>query len=83
METSNPKKIVKARVGKCLNIDTSSIMFQLQFKAEGEHRYRGFSTDTFEDAYTAKQALRKHNDNSRTYVPYLTKGKYFFCRVAR
>ncbi|MDD3041006.1 hypothetical protein [Bacteroides sp.] len=74
------KKIIKARIGRCYNIDTEEMEYQLQFKAEGESRFNGFSADTFTEQ-GAKAALQLHNNGSLPYTPYAEKGKYFFCKT--
>ena len=74
------KKIIKARIGRCYNIDTEEMEYQLQFKAEGETRFNGFSADTFTEQ-GAKDALQFHNDGRLPYTPYAEKGKYFLCKT--
>lgn len=76
------KKIIKARIGRCYNIDTEEIEYQLQFKAEGESRFNGFSADTFTKK-GAKAALQLHNNGDLPYTSYAEKGKYFFCKTIK
>lgn len=79
------RKIAKARVGKCYNELTDDIRYQLQFKEEGKNNYNGFSVDTFETDLEAKEALCKHNNGERAYLPFAslgTMGYYFLCKVS-
>lgn len=76
--------IVKARIGKCLNLTTNDVRFQLQFKLENQNHYNGFSVDNFETESEAKQALSWHNDGSRVYKPFSSLGTmkgYIMCKA--
>lgn len=78
------KKIIKARVGTCVNLSTDDIRFQLQFKVEGEYLFNGFSIDTFETDIEAKEALNSHLNGKRIYKPFASLGgmtRYFMCKV--
>lgn len=79
------KKIIKARIGKCIDYETNGILYNLQFKEEGKTRYDGFSLDTFVDYRDAEAALRQHNEGVRRYWAHASlgkKGRYFICKAA-
>lgn len=76
------KRIIKARVGTCVNTDTDDIRYQLQFKAEGEVLFNGFSIDTFETNIEANNALKSHINGEIVYKPFASLGgmnRYFMC----
>lgn len=78
------KKIIKSRIGKCLISDTDEIRYQLQFKAEGDSLYNGFSVDTFETKQDANEALESHIEGKRVYKAFASLGemrKYYLCKV--
>lgn len=77
------RKIIKARIGECINISTGEKLFQLQFKEEGKNNYNGFSVDTFTDQNEAKSALDAYNNGTRPYQPFVTLGcmsQYFLAK---
>lgn len=76
--------IIKARVGKCINLRTNDVRFQLQFKMDNQNHYNGFSVDNFETESDAKMALSLHNNGSRVYEPFASLGNmnsYIMCKV--
>lgn len=78
------KKIIKSRIGQCLINDTDEIRYQLQFKAEGDSLYNGFSIDTFETKQEADIALESHVEGQRIYKAFASLGgmsRYFMCKV--
>jgi hypothetical protein len=78
------KKIIKARIGKCIDLQTNKVEYQLQFKEDGKSYYNGFSVDTFENLHEAEEALILHNQGGRLYRAYVTLGgmsRYFLCKA--
>ena len=78
------KIIIKSRIGECLIPGTTEKQYQLQFKAEGENLYNGFSIDTFETTKEAELALNAHVSGQKVYKPFATLGgmcRYFMCKV--
>lgn len=56
-----------ARIGQAFNRSTNEILYQLQFKLDGERTYNAYGYDMFKTEASAKDALEKHNSGVRVY----------------
>lgn len=59
---------MKARIGKAYDKKNKRDLYQLQFKLDGECRYKALSYDAFEKKSDAKEALDKHLSGEREYT---------------
>lgn len=55
------------RVGKALDLVTNELSYNVEFKFDGQHRFTGYSIETWNSILDARLAIQMHDRGTTTF----------------